>query len=50
MWCIAPKQDAAFVCAMEQVLEVYKHPDYPVACMDETRVQCVKEVRTRLPG
>ena len=24
MWCIAPKQDAAFVCQMESVLEVYK--------------------------
>lgn len=48
MWCIPPKQDAAFVCAMEQVLAVYKRPidpDYPVICMDETSVQCVKEVR-----
>lgn len=48
MWCIPPKQDAAFVCAMEQVLEVYKRPfdpDYPVVCMDETSTQCVKEVR-----
>jgi hypothetical protein len=48
MWCIPPKQDAAFVCAMEQVLEVYKRPidpDYPIVCMDETSTQCVKEVR-----
>ena len=48
MWCIPPKQDAAFVCAMEHLLEVYKRPidpDYPVVCMDETSVQCVKEVR-----
>ena len=53
MWCIPPKQDAAFVCAMEQVLSVYKRPfeaDYPVICMDESSVQCVKEVRTPLPG
>ena len=53
MWCIPPKQDAAFVCAMEQVLEVYRRPtdpDYPVVCLDETRVQCVKEVRPPLPG
>ena len=53
MWCIPPKQDAAFVCAMEQVLEVYRRPtdpDYPVVCMDETSVQCVKEVRPPLPG
>lgn len=53
MWCIPPKQDAAFVCAMERVLEVYKRPfdpDYPVVCMDETSVQCVREVRPRLPA
>ena len=46
MWCIAPKQDAAFVCAMEQVLEVYKRPHdarRPVVCMDESTKQCVKE-------
>jgi transposase len=53
MWCIPPKQDAAFVCAMEQVLEVYRRPidpAYPVVCMDETSAQCVKEVRLALPG
>jgi transposase len=53
MWCIPPQQDAAFVCAMEQVLKVYRRPvepNYPVVCMDETSVQCVKEVRPRLPG
>lgn len=33
---------------MESVLEVYKRPHnplYPVVCMDETSVQCLKEVR-----
>lgn len=53
MWCIPPKQDAAFVCAMEHVLEVYRRPtgtEYPVVCMDETSAQCVKEVRPPLPG
>ena len=33
---------------MEAVLEVYKRPQdprYPVVCMDETSVQCVREVR-----
>ncbi|WP_084684843.1 transposase [Methylohalobius crimeensis] len=53
MWCIPPKQNAAFVCAMERVLEVYKRPfdpDYPVVCMDETSVQCVREGRPRVPG
>lgn len=53
MWCIPPQQDAAFVCAMEQVLDVYRRPTepaYPIVCMDETSVQCVKEVRPPLPG
>ena len=52
MWCIPPKQNAAFVCAMENVLAVYKRamdPDFPVVCMDESSVQCVKEVRAPLP-
>ena len=41
------------MCAMERVLSVYKRPfeaDYPVVCMDESSVQCVKEVRMPLPG
>jgi transposase len=53
MWCIPPRQDAAFVCAMEQVLQVYCRPierEHPVVCMDESSVQCVKEVRSRLAG
>lgn len=53
MWCIPPRQDAAFVCAMEQVLDVYKRvlsPEYPVVCMDESSVQCVKEVRPVIPA
>ena len=52
MWCIAPKQDAAFVCAMEQVLDVYTRPHdpaHPVVCMDETTKQCVKETRVPQP-
>lgn len=51
MWCIAPQQDAAFVCAMEQVLGVYTRSydaARPVVCMDETTKQCVREVRTPL--
>lgn len=38
---------------MEVVLDTYKRPldpDYPVVCMDETTVQCVKEVRPVLPA
>ena len=50
MWCIAAQGNAHFVCQMEAVLEVYKRPkdtQFPVVCMDETSVQCIKE--TRLP-
>lgn len=47
-WCIPPKANAAFVCAMEDVLEVYKrpyNPDEPLVCMDETSKQLTKETR-----
>jgi hypothetical protein len=49
MWCIPPKQDAAFVCQMEQVLEVYKRPydpKRPVVNMDEQPKQLIAETRT----
>jgi hypothetical protein len=49
---IPPEQDADFVAAMEDVLEVYHRPydtDYPVVCMDEQPVQLIKETRTPLP-
>ncbi|HYN63997.1 MAG TPA: IS630 family transposase [Candidatus Limnocylindrales bacterium] len=52
MWCIPPEQNAEFVCAMENVLEVYKRPydpKHPVICMDEKPKQLVKETRTPLP-
>jgi hypothetical protein len=42
MWCIPSEQNAAFVCAMENVLEVYKRPhdpSRPVICLDETSKQ-----------
>jgi hypothetical protein len=48
MWCIPPKQNAEFVCQMEQVLEVYKRPydpAFPVVCMDEQPKQLVRERR-----
>jgi len=48
MWCIPPEQNAEFVCAMENVLEVYPRPydaNRPVVCMDETSKQWVKETR-----
>ncbi len=52
MWCIPPEQNAAFVCAMENVLEVYHRPydpKRPVVCMDETSKQLVKETRVPRP-
>jgi DDE superfamily endonuclease len=53
MWCIPPAEDAAFVCQMEQVLEVYKRPydpRYPVVCMDEQPKQLVNEVSRPVPA
>ena len=47
---IPPKQNAAFVAAMEDILDVYQRPHdakRPVVNMDEHPVQLVKE--TRLP-
>lgn len=51
-WCIPPKQNADFVCQMEDVLDVYKRPysaDFPQVCMDESSKQIVQEVRTPIP-
>lgn len=53
MWCIPPEQDAAFVCQMEQVLEVYKRPydpRRPVVCMDEQPKQLIAETRQPIPA
>lgn len=47
-WCIPPQRNAAFVCAMEDILAVYKqsaNPVEPLICMDETSKQLVKETR-----
>ena len=47
-WCIPPEHSAAFVAAMEDVLEVYSRPydkDYPVICMDEKPVQFFSDFR-----
>jgi len=51
MWCIPPQQDAAFVAAMEQVLQVYARPydaRRPVVCMDEQPKQLIRETRRPL--
>jgi hypothetical protein len=53
MWCIPPERNAEFVCAMENVLEVYKRPrdpERPVVCMDEKPKQLIRESRTPVPG
>ena len=49
-WCIPPQGNAEFVCAMEDVLEVYQRQfgdNEVLVCLDETSKQQVKE--TRLP-
>jgi len=51
-WVIPPKENADFVCAMEDVLEVYQRDfkeDEVLVCMDETSKQCIKETRTPIP-
>lgn len=51
-WCIPPQANADFVCAMEDVLEVYQRTyadDEVLVCMDETSKQHIKETRTPLP-
>jgi transposase len=53
MWCIPPKYDAEFVCAMENVLAVYKRPydpDHPVVCLDENSKQLVGEIAPPIPA
>ena len=52
-WCIPPEANAEFVCAMEDVLEVYQRPydpEYPQVNMDESSKQQIKDVRTPLPA
>lgn len=42
MWCIPPGQNAAFVAAMEDVLELYSRPydpEFPLVCMDEQPIE-----------
>lgn len=50
---IPPDQNAEFVCAMEDVLEVYHRPHdphRPVVCLDEASRQLTKETRTPIPA
>ena len=51
-WVIPPDANAAFVAAMEDVLEVYTRPhdpDFPVVCLDETSKQLIAETRVPIP-
>jgi hypothetical protein len=53
MWCIPPKANAEFVCAMESVLAVYCRPYdplRPVVCFDEKSKQLVGETATPIPA
>jgi hypothetical protein len=50
---IPPKQDAEFVCRMEEVLDVYERPydpARPVVCVDESSKQLIRETRTPVPA
>lgn len=50
-WCIPPKSNADFVCAMEDVLDVYQREyseEEVLVCMDETSKQHTKETREPL--
>ncbi len=50
---IPPEANADFVCAMEDVLEVYQRPydsRRPVVCLDEAMKQLVKETRKNIPA
>jgi hypothetical protein len=50
-WCLPPKASAAFVAAMEDVLDLYHRPQAPttpVVCVDETSKQHIKEIRDPL--
>ncbi|MEM7033803.1 MAG: IS630 family transposase [Chloroflexota bacterium] len=51
-WVIPPKHTAAFVCAMEEVLDLYCLPynsRAPVVCLDEGLKQLISQVRQPLP-
>jgi hypothetical protein len=50
---IAPQASAAFVAAMEDVLDVYRRPrdpQRPLVCLDETSKQMIKETRAPIPA
>jgi transposase len=47
-WCIPPQANAAFVCRMEDILEMYTQPvdpKRPLVCMDEVPKQLLSDIR-----
>jgi len=53
MWCIPPEQNAEFVAAMEDVLDVYERPHdekRPVVCLDEASKQLIGETVKPIPA
>jgi len=53
MWCLQDSPSAEFVCAMEDILDVYARPydpKRPVVCMDETSKQMIQETRAPVPS
>jgi transposase len=51
-WCIPEETSAAFVCQMEDVLDVYKRqhdPQRPLVCMDESNKQLLADIKHALP-
>ncbi len=51
-WCIPPKENAAFVSQMEEVVDFYQetyNEQHPLVCMDECPKQLLSEVREPLP-
>ena len=52
-WVIPPDQNAEFVAAMEDVLEVYQRsrdPKRPLVCLDEQSKQLIRETRKPIPA
>jgi len=52
-WVIPPDQNAEFVAAMEDVLEVYQRPQdpqRPLVCLDEQSKQLIRETRIPVPA
>jgi len=52
-WVIPPEANAEFVCAMEDILEVYQRPydeHRPLVCFDEGTKPLVQDVRAPMPA